>query len=147
MAWDTFQVPMNSPLICDEASHSGDKILPNGRMGSGPDADARKRLDEQFLRAQRLESIGMLATGIAHDLNNVLAPIILAAPVLREHATNPEDLRIITSLEKSAERGVELVRQILSFAHGAGSVQQVIQIQHLLQEALTVTGESFPKNI
>jgi len=139
---------MNSPLIYDEAKlPSIGAPQPQARTAPGPDGAAKKRLDEQFMRAQRLESIGMLASGIAHDLNNVLAPIILAAPVLREHATNPEDLRIITSLEKSAERGVELVRQILSFAHGAGSVQQVVQIQHLLQEALTVTGETFPKNI
>src|SRR5580658_1664092 len=139
---------MNAPILCDEESQpNGDVRIGEVRSGSGPDAGAKKRLDEQFLRTQRLESLGMLASGIAHDLNNVLAPIILAAPVLREHATNPEDLRIITSLEKSAERGVELVRQILSFAHGAGSVQQVVQIQHLLQEAMSVTGETFPKNI
>jgi nitrogen-specific signal transduction histidine kinase/CheY-like chemotaxis protein len=137
---------MNSSLVCDTNGQAGGNAS-SGRSGTGPDADAKKRLDENFLRTQRLESIGMLASGIAHDLNNVLAPIILAAPVLREHATNPEDLRIITSLEKSAERGVELVRQILSFAHGAGNAQQAVQIQHLVQEALGVTNETFPKNI
>jgi nitrogen-specific signal transduction histidine kinase/CheY-like chemotaxis protein len=139
---------MNAPILCDEESKpNGDVRIGEARSAGGPDAGAKKRLDEQFLRTQRLESIGMLASGIAHDLNNVLAPIILAAPVLREHATNPEDLRIITSLEKSAERGVELVRQILSFAHGAGNSQHVVQIQHLMKEALSVTNETFPKNI
>jgi two-component system cell cycle sensor histidine kinase/response regulator CckA len=139
---------MNAPILCDEQSKpNGDIRIGEARSAGGPDAGAKKRLDEQFLRTQRLESIGMLASGIAHDLNNVLAPIILAAPVLREHATNPEDLRIITSLEKSAERGVELVRQILSFAHGAGNSQHVVQIQHLMKEALGVTNETFPKNI
>jgi nitrogen-specific signal transduction histidine kinase/CheY-like chemotaxis protein len=139
---------MNAPIFCDEESHpTGDVRIDEVRPASGPDAGAKKRLDQQFLRTQRLESIGMLASGIAHDLNNVLAPIILAAPVLREHATNPEDLRIITSLEKSAERGVELVRQILSFAHGAANSQQVVQIQHLMKDALSVTNETFPKNI
>ena len=108
---------------------------------------AKRRMDEQFLRAQRLESIGMLASGIAHDLNNVLAPIILAAPVLREHATNPDDLRIITSLEKSAERGVDLVRQILTFAQGVGGGHQLVEVRHLLQETLSVISETFPKNI
>jgi signal transduction histidine kinase/ActR/RegA family two-component response regulator len=144
----TFTAKMNAPIIDVVASAPGaDPTQPLPRPAAAPDAAAKKLLDERFQRTQRLESIGMLASGIAHDLNNVLAPIILAAPVLREHATNPEDLRIITSLEKSAERGVELVRQILSFAHGAGSEQQVVQVQHLLQEALTVTGETFPKNI
>ena len=133
---------MNAQLICDEAS-----VPRDGTPQARTNAATKKRLDEQYQRTHRLESIGMLASGIAHDLNNVLAPIILAAPILREHATNPEDLRMITSLEKSAERGVDLVRQILSFAHGAGSEQTLVQVQHLLKEALTTTGETFPKNI
>jgi nitrogen-specific signal transduction histidine kinase len=137
---------MNAPLICDEAGLPGGE-RPPAPADNGLDAAAKKRLEEQFQRTQRLESIGMLASGIAHDLNNVLAPIILAAPMLREHATHPEDLRIIASLEKSAERGVELVRQILSFAHGAGTVKQLVQLKHLLQDALCVTNDTFPKNI
>jgi CheY-like chemotaxis protein len=104
-------------------------------------------MDEQSLRAQRLESIGMLASGIAHDLNNVLAPIILAAPELREHASHPDDLRIITSLEKSAERGVALVRQILAFAQGAGGGRQLVDVRHLLRESVNVVRETFPKTI
>lgn len=132
---------MSATLICDEgsAARSGtDRPLETGES---------KLLEERCLRAQRLESIGMLASGIAHDLNNVLSPIVLAAPILREHATNPEDLRIITSLEKSAERGVDLVRQILSFAHGAASVPQLVDLKRLLQETVNVASETFPKNI
>ena len=117
------------------------------RVEPSSDGAGKKRLDDQILRAQRLESIGMLASGIAHDLNNVLAPIILAAPVLREHATNPDDLRIIASLEKSAERGVDLVRQILSFTHGAGGGHQIVEVRRLLQETTSVINETFPKNI
>ena len=132
---------MSSALICDEGSAAKDLL------GKTSETEPREGADERYLRAQRLESIGMLASGIAHDLNNVLSPIILAAPVLREHATNPDDLRIITSLEKSAERGVDLVRQILSFAHGAASVPQIVQIKHLLRETLAVTRETFPRNI
>jgi two-component system cell cycle sensor histidine kinase/response regulator CckA len=131
---------MNASGICDAAGP------PLGRLVV-PDAPARKDMDEKRLRAQRLESIGMLASGIAHDLNNVLCPIILAAPILREHATDPEDLRIITSLEKSAERGVDLVRQILSFAHGAASEKQIVEIKRILQEAASVASQTFPKNI
>src|SRR5580658_3567938 len=124
---------MTTRLLYDEPSLPSEGAPhPQARSAPGPEGAARKRLDEQFLRAQRLESIGMLASGIAHDLNNVLAPIILAAPVLREHATNPEDLRIILSLEKSAARGVDLVRQILSFAQGAGGVHQEVEVKHLL---------------
>src|SRR5471030_1713015 len=117
---------MSATLLWDQSTQSWRQ--------ENHEAPAPMRSDDLAQRAQRLESIGMLASGIAHDLNNVLAPIILAAPVLREHATNPDDLRMITSLEKSAERGVELVRQILTFAHGAGSVQQLIELRTLLEE-------------
>src|SRR5271154_347150 len=126
----------------------------NGQAGQGEapagdeaDVASKKLRDDRYLRAQRLESIGMLASGIAHDLNNVLAPIILAAPILRERATNPEDLRIILSLEKSAERGVDLVRQILTFAQGVGGVHQSVEVKHLLDETMSVLRESFPKDI
>lgn len=120
-----------------------------GRDAKPKDCPPAERavMDEQFLRAQRLESIGMLASGIAHDLNNVLAPIILAAPELREHATHPDDLRIISSLEKSAERGVALVRQILAFAQGVGGGRQLVDVRHLLRETANVIRETFPKNI
>jgi nitrogen-specific signal transduction histidine kinase/CheY-like chemotaxis protein len=123
--------------------------------GTGPDdgrddavnVATKKLRDDRFLRAQRLESIGMLASGIAHDLNNVLAPIILAAPLLRERATNPDDLRVILSLEKSAERGVDLVRQILAFAQGVGGMHQALEVKTLLDETMSVIQESFPKDV
>jgi two-component system cell cycle sensor histidine kinase/response regulator CckA len=139
---------MNAPFLCDESQPPGGNGHPApARQGEGLDAEAKTRLDEQYLRTQRLESIGMLASGIAHDLNNVLAPIILAAPVLRMHATNPEDIRMIMSLEKSAERGVELVKQILSFAHGSGNTPQVVEMSDILEETLAVTVETLPKTI
>ena len=64
-------------------------------VGTAEDITDTKRLEEQFLRAQRLESIGMLAAGIAHDLNNVLAPVLMATPLLREHLTGAEDLQML----------------------------------------------------
>ncbi|HEY1848376.1 MAG TPA: response regulator [Opitutaceae bacterium] len=120
---------------------------PTARLYIGTDVTAKKSLEEQFLRVQRLDSIGMLASGIAHDLNNVLAPIFLAAPMLREHVTNPVDLSMIATLEKSAERGAGLVRQILSFAHGVGGNHQVLQVKHLLKDTASVINQTFPKNI
>lgn len=63
---------------------------------------------------------GFIASGISHDLNNILSPVLMAAPLLRIRATHPADLRMLDTVEKSAERGSALVRQILSFARGAG---------------------------
>src|ERR1019366_4811044 len=131
----------------DPENGSRSPILPENGSADPLGLPEKCLMDEQSLRAQRLESIGMLASGIAHDLNNVLAPIILAAPELREHATHPDDLRIITSLEKSAERGVALVRQILAFAQGVGGGRQLVDVRHLLRETINVILETFPKNI
>jgi two-component system cell cycle sensor histidine kinase/response regulator CckA len=120
---------------------------PTARLFIGTDVTAKKDLEEQFLRVQRLDSIGMLASGIAHDLNNVLAPIFLAAPMLREHVSNPIDLRMIATLEKSAERGAGLVRQILSFAHGVSGAQEILDVKLLVHDTASVINQTFPKNI
>jgi two-component system cell cycle sensor histidine kinase/response regulator CckA len=130
---------MNRSLHWDESSQPWRNDALDGPGGSRPEADSQ--------RAHRLESIGMLASGIAHDLNNVLSPIILAAPLLKQHVADPEGKRLIDSLERSAERGVELVRQILSFAHGVGTVKQRLHVKALVAEAVTLVGDTFPKNI
>jgi PAS domain S-box-containing protein len=111
------------------------------------DITAKKKLEEQFLRAQRMESIGMLAAGIAHDLNNVLAPILMGAPILRDRVSDPGDVKMLTALEKSAERGAGLVRQILGFAHGVSGVPQIVQVKHIIRDLSSVIRETFPKTI
>ncbi|HEX2100402.1 MAG TPA: response regulator [Candidatus Synoicihabitans sp.] len=116
-------------------------------LGICTDVTEKKTLEEKFLRAQRLESIGMLATGIAHDLNNVLAPVLLGVTMLRERELDDEVLRVLGSLERSAERGAGLVRQILAFAHGIGGEQRVFEIRHLLRDVANVVRETFPRNI
>jgi len=111
------------------------------------DLTERIRLEEQFHQAQRLESIGMLAAGIAHDLNNVLAPILMAAPMLRDGAVAPADKRLLTDIEKSAVRGAGLVRQILGFAHGVGGEAQIVQLKHLLHDIVGVLSRTVSKSI
>ena len=111
------------------------------------DITEKKQLQEQFLRAQRLESLGTLASGIAHDLNNMLAPILFAGPLLRTSLTSPRDLRIIDTVEKSAERGSSLVRQILGFAQGATSALRITQLKHIVRDVLSIVEVSFPKQI
>ena len=120
---------------------------PVARLSIGTDITEKKKLEEQFLRAQRLEGIGMLAAGIAHDLNNVLVPVLMTGPLLRQHLSDPQDLHILDNLEVSAERGAALVRQILGFARGAGGESQVIQLRHLAQDLVSLISETFPKSI
>jgi len=120
---------------------------PKARLSIAIDVTEKNRLEAQFLRAQRLESLGMLAAGIAHDLNNVLAPVLMGAPLLRTRASHPSDLRVLDTIENSAGRGAALVRQILSFAHGAGGEKTLIQLKHLMRDITGLIEETFPKNI
>ncbi|MDB6168395.1 MAG: hybrid sensor histidine kinase/response regulator [Verrucomicrobia bacterium] len=134
-------IDVRMTLVRDDAGR------PSARLSIATDITERKKLEEQFLRVQRLESLGLLAAGISHDLNNVLAPVLMAAPLLRTRATAPEDLRVLDILEKSAERGSALVRQILGFAHGAGGGLRLTQVRHLLRDVTDVIGATFPKSI
>ena len=119
----------------------------SGLVGISRDITEHKLLEEKFLHAQRLESIGMLAAGIAHDLNNVLAPIMFAAPMLRDSLGSERDLRILATLEKSAQRGAALVKQILGFAHATTGDFRSTQVKHLARDIVSVVEETFPKNI
>jgi PAS domain S-box-containing protein len=134
-------VKSNFTLIRD------DQGRPKARFGISSDITANRQLEEQFFRAQRLESIGLLAAGIAHDLNNVLAPILMGAPMLRLRTKDPMDIKLLGSMEKSAERGASLVRQILGFAHGVGGQPQPVQLKHLARDIIAVIEETFPKSI
>jgi PAS domain S-box-containing protein len=110
------------------------------------DLTERKKLEQQFLRAQRMESIGTLAGGIAHDLNNLLAPIVMGVGLLRLHAT-PRDLPIIESIERSSLRGADLVKQVLSFARGVEGSRIASQLKHIIREVESIAENTFPKNI
>ena len=119
----------------------------DARLVLANDVTEKKLLEEKFLHAQRLESIGMLAAGIAHDLNNVLAPIVFAAPMLRESLTAERDLRILDTLVNSAQRGAGLVKQILGFAHSTTGEFRPTQVKHLARDVIGLIEDTFPKNI
>lgn len=120
---------------------------PTARLSIATDITEKRQLEKRFLRTQRLESLGLLAAGVAHDLNNVLAPILMSAPLLRQRATAADDLRMLDILEKNAERGAALVRQILGFAHGTGGGFRLTQVKHLLRDVRDVIRASFPQSI
>jgi signal transduction histidine kinase len=102
---------------------------------------------EQLLRVQRLENLGLLAAGIVHDFNNALAPICMGVTLLRSHVSDPGALRMIEIMDKAAERGTGLVRQLLSFVRGASGQSQLLQVRHLLREVLDMAESTFPKSI
>jgi PAS domain S-box-containing protein len=109
--------------------------------------EERKRLEAQFLRAQRLEGLGALASGIAHDLNNVLSPILIGVPLLKEQAWDHSVRKILSAMETSAAHGADLVRQVLSFARGATGERLPLQPNQLISEMVRIIRETFPKTI
>ncbi|MBL8187739.1 MAG: PAS domain S-box protein [Acidobacteria bacterium] len=120
---------------------------PKSILAINTDITEKKRLEAQFLRAQRLESIGTLASGIAHDLNNVLSPILMGTQMLRMRLTDEQSLRLITLMESNAQRGSEMVKQVLSFAKGVGGRRTILQPKHLIREIVHIAEETFPKPI
>jgi two-component system cell cycle sensor histidine kinase/response regulator CckA len=111
------------------------------------DVTEKKKLEQQFLRSQRMESIGTLAGGIAHDLNNVLAPIMLSIQVLRNKTTNPDALSILDTLSSTAKRGSEVVKQVLTFSRGIEGERLILQPKHVIDEVVKITSETFPRMI
>ena len=111
------------------------------------DITEQKKIEEQFLRAQRLESIGTLASGVAHDLNNILAPILMGAAVLRRTEMPEEDEAILSTIETCAQRGADIVKQVLTFARGAEGARLLLQPVHLINDMAKIAEGTFPKTI
>jgi len=111
------------------------------------DITEKKQLEAQFLRAQRLESIGTLASGIAHDLNNVLAPILMTAQLLETQLQDQRSKRLLPLLITNAKRGANLVKQVLSFTRGLEGKFTILQVKHLIGEIKQIIQETFPKSI
>lgn len=111
------------------------------------DVTERKQLEQQFLRSQRMESIGTLAGGIAHDLNNVLTPILLSIELLKTEPGVTERLEMLDTIESSARRGAGMIRQLLSFARGLEGERHDVSVGGLLREVARIVRDTFPKNI
>jgi signal transduction histidine kinase/CheY-like chemotaxis protein len=116
-------------------------------MGTVKDITEKKMLESQLLRAQRMESIGTLASGIAHDINNVLTPIMLSEELLREKFTDKESQRYLKIIERSTQRGASLMKQVMSYAKGVEGERNVLQAANLISEISQIATETFPKNI
>ncbi len=116
-------------------------------MGTVKDITEKKKLESQLLRAQRMESIGTLASGIAHDINNVLTPIMLSQELLRDKLTGEESQRLLNTIERSTQRGASLMKQIQSFAKGVEGERNTLQAAHLILEIRQIAKETFPRSI
>ena len=106
-----------------------------------------KQMEARFLRMQRMESIGALVSGIAHDLNNALVPVLMGCGFLRSEKLNPESEQVLTMIETSARRGADMLRQVLAFARGVEGKKSPVHIKLLLREMEKIARDTFPKTI
>jgi PAS domain S-box-containing protein len=138
---DTVVVRSRWTLVRDEHGQPKSKLI------IATDMTEQKKIEEQFLRAQRLESIGTLASGVAHDLNNILLPIMMAAPILRDEMDPVERDKFLDIVETSAQRGADIIKQVLTFARGTDGDRILLQPIYLLEEVSKIAGQTFPKSI
>jgi PAS domain S-box-containing protein len=120
---------------------------PKARLVVDTDVTEKKHLEAKFLRAQRLESLGTLAGGVAHDFNNVLTPIVMAVDILKDDLPVEQRQAILDSLEASARRGADMVKQILSFARGVEGQRVPLHLKHVIREAESMLQHTLPKSI
>ncbi len=128
-------------LVRDEAGEPKSILIINA------DITEKKKLEQQFFRAQRMESLGTLAGGIAHDLNNVLSPIAMGVQMLQMKHADEFSRKMLNVMGANAERGAAMIKQILSFARGGGGERIPLQLQHLVKDAIKLMIETFPKEI
>ncbi|HEY4643070.1 MAG TPA: PAS domain S-box protein [Thermoanaerobaculia bacterium] len=134
-------IQWNNSLIY---SASGEVI---GVASIAEDITDRTQLEKQLFRAQRLESLGTLAGGIAHDLNNLLLPILMGVTLLKRFGPNEASLKAIDNIERSVKRGSELVKQVLLFARGGQTSREPVRLGDVVREIQAIITSTFPKDI
>ncbi len=120
---------------------------PKSVLGVKTDVTEKRKIEVQFIRAQRMASLGLLAGNIAHDLNNVLTPIMLSIDMLRSMVQEPQAKPVLETIELSARRGSDIVQQVLSFARGMEGQRIVIQPKYMIREIEHIIRDTFPKDI
>lgn len=126
---------------------SNERGQPDYFLITNTDVTAQRKSELHLFRAQRMESIGTLAGGIAHDLNNVLSPILMSVDMLQLRSLGPEFDKWLKMIRESAERGAELIKQVLTFARGFGGEKVTLQLRHIVKELVGVLVQTLPKNI
>ncbi|MGD9612641.1 MAG: PAS domain S-box protein [Kiritimatiellia bacterium] len=111
------------------------------------DVTERVLRDRQLLRTQRLESVGRLASGIAHDLNNILSPVLMGADLLLDSVRDSNDRTLLDLIKSSAQRGAAILRQLLMFGRGDDDGHAVLHLEPLIRDMLKIVAETFPKNV
>lgn len=124
-----------------------DQDAPKSILAVNTDVTERREMEAQLRRAQRMESVGTLASGIAHDFNNLLVPIVMGVDLIQRMDPGEKVAPILKAMEESARRGTDFVRQVLSFARGVEGQRVSLKIDAIVGEVQSIVANTFPKNV
>lgn len=138
-----------TPLIvdCRWQLVADDDGTPTGVFAVNSDVTETRRRQEQSIRVQRMESLGTLAGGIAHDLNNVLTPILMSVQLLRTGETDRARQSLLDTMDAGVKRGADMIRQVLSFARGIEGERAVLRVEELIDELVAFCRDALPKSV
>jgi len=128
-------------LVTDDSGHARSILITDA------DITGKRKLENQILRSRRLETLGLLVGGIAHDLNNMVAPILTSVELLQQTITLPDDRDLLEILDTSARHGAELIRQLFAFAKGEGHQRAEIAVDKLVASVRRLLQNVLPASI
>ena len=156
-AWDEFLAAGRHAGECTPLHQNGAhlhveytaiaRIQPGLHLVILRDHSERHALQARLLHHQRLESVGRLASGVAHDLNNILTPILMAPAMLRPHVSDAGARMLLESIESGARRGSMIVRQLMTFARTQPATKVSVSLPDVLDNVATLIRETFRKDI
>lgn len=145
--WERLKIELENRRLMEELSRTNERLLAEAEDRKRAEHDKAK-LETQLLQARKMEAIGVLAGGIAHEFNNILTPISgYAAMTLEDLSGNSEAGKYLGEILKASERAAELIRQILTFSRQADLKMSPLKIQFVLGEALKLLKSTLPATI
>ena len=111
------------------------------------DITSKKRLETQFIKTQKMESIALLTGGIAHDLQNILAPVAMSIGLLRDELKDQTSLTVLRAVEESAQSGLQLVKNILTYGKGIVGERALLDLSLVVRQVLKIVESGLPQTI
>ena len=125
---------------------------PGGRLSgfivTMRDVTAERKVENRLRQVQKMEALGNLARGIAHDLRNIFSPIIVNMELLlMEPDKEPRERAYLEQVHRAARRGRELVDQITMFGRGGAGERRIVSVRGMIEDSLKILGPTLPANI